>query len=204
MAMKGILMLACALALVGCNKAETDKANRPNAPFGLAKGDLIPDIQIGSTPDAKGYAVMREVPKPEAPFVSYAVIVRENIGICQVTAVSGNFAVSNENAVRGRLAQAGQAIQAKYGPPTGFIDNCDNKDKSKGQGLCKPSLWAQAISRGVRQYAFIWGSPAKPLNADIKHIRLEARTNEVMEPYIRADYVFTNEDACTPPAPQKH
>ena len=51
MAMKTMFILATALALAGCTQ-EVDSAKRGDAPFGLARGDLIPDIQIGSTPDA--------------------------------------------------------------------------------------------------------------------------------------------------------
>jgi hypothetical protein len=199
MAMKTMFILATALALAGCTQ-EVDSAKRGDAPFGLARGDLIPDIQIGSTPDANGYAVMREVPAPEAPFVNYAVIVRENIGVCQIMAASGNFARSNDEAARGRAAMARESIEKKYGPPHVVLNSC------KGDSLCKPDVWAEGIARGARQYGFTWGSMDKPLNAYIKQIRLEVRTNEVMEPYVRADYIFTNEAACkavTPAAKPK-
>lgn len=191
---KGMAFLVVALALTGCDQ-NADKANRPNAPFGIARGDLIPDIEIGSTPDANGYAVMREVPKPDVPYVNYAVIVRENIGVCQVMAASGNFAVSNGAAVRGRLIDARKAIETIYGPAHVVDDSCI------GDAICQPQLWSQAIARGARHYGFGWGSAEKPLNAEIQQIRLDARTNEVMEPYVRVDYIFTNEAACKAKAP---
>lgn len=170
------------------NGAENSKA-KGDGPFGLHLGAKVSELNTDtdlSTPD-NGFYYLQTVPSPASEFSQYAVVAFDEVGICEIRAVSDTFdSDSLGSATTAMVDDLAASLKSKYGEGE-KVDFCGG-----GSVACEQQFWAMSIMNGERAYGYSWESPAD----EIRSINLSVTSDNLSRLSARLDYETGDKKKC--------
>lgn len=162
-------------------------------PFGLRKGLTKAEAEKISAPLEEGPAGIyrtERVPRPDAQFQSYWLVITPESGLCAVMAAGTAMEINPEGAqVRAAFAKARTSLAARYGEPAAVQDGLQ-----RGSALTRPTDWSTSLAAQQRSLVAMWKLESHP--AGIVAISLEAAGLNASRAYVRTVFGFDNEDGC--------
>lgn len=196
---RSILLL---MQLSGCNQVESleqqvsgtvegaTKSAPGNGPFGLNLIAGPSNLNVNkseSTPDT-GFYLLNSVPSPATEFETYGVVAFEDVGICEIRAVSETLDNDSLGVSARNLADSlATTLASKYG-------EAEKSDLCGGGSIsCQNEFWAMSVMNGERLYAYQW----QPNDKKIRTISLAVTSDNLARLSVRLDYEIGDERKCS-------
>lgn len=162
---------------------------RGDVPFGLASKSQPNNLDIDKEKDEEGSSLypLNSVPAPSPDFVQYGVTAYNNVGLCDIRAVSETFENDSLGSeAKGFADRIAEALEAKYGKAK-HTDACGGGDIS-----CQNQFWAMSMMNGERAYAFEWDTVKPPLRS----ITVWVASDNLARLSVRLDYELNDAAKC--------
>ncbi|HFQ9141151.1 TPA: hypothetical protein ACHTOV_003617 [Enterobacter cancerogenus] len=183
--------------------AETRQEQPPllppaDGPFGLEAGLTQKNIEdmIGAKlkplPDSVNLYTSDKLPKPNADFEMYGLLISPKAGLCQIRAVGKNIDTDSYGlALKSRFEELSSSLSSLYG-------KAETTDLLLSGSIWKePQDWMMGLNKKERFLSATWkGTQETPLKNNIGAISIEARANSSAQGYVYLQYTFTNDDVC--------
>ena len=183
--------------------AETRQEQSPllppaDGPFGLEAGLTQKNIEdmIGAKlkplPDSVNLYTSDKLPKPNADFEMYGLLISPKAGLCQIRAVGKNIDTDSYGlALKSRFEELSSSLSSLYG-------KAETTDLLLSGSIWKePQDWMMGLNKKERFLSATWkGTQETPLKNNIGAISIEARANSSAQGYVYLQYTFTNDDVC--------
>jgi hypothetical protein len=170
-------------------------SNSIAGPFGLRKGMTIDELkkQGSFTKTSEKYVYkLKSLAKGHPDFEMYTVLLTPNQGLCYVTAIGKDFAVSGDGAeMKRKNEELVHALEGKYGAPYMSDDSLKS-----GSIWNKPNEWMIGLYRKERNLSTYWISSEVILPDSLKTIILATRASSSGVGFFVIRYDFDNEVDC--------
>ena len=193
-------------AATGIKKEATAKATEEQppllppaeGPFGLEAGLTQKNIEdmIGAKlkplPDSVNLYTSDKLPKQNADFEMYGLLISPKTGLCQIRAVGKNIDTDSYGlALKSRFEDLSSSLSSLYG-------KAETTDLLLAGSIWKePQDWMMGLNKKERFLSVTWkGTKETPLKNNIGAISIEARANSSAQGYVYLQYTFTNDDVC--------
>ncbi|MCW9640987.1 hypothetical protein ORM05_11250 [Klebsiella michiganensis] len=184
-------------------KAKTTQEQPPllppaEGPFGLEAGLTQKNIEdmIGAKlkplPDSVNLYTSDKLPKQNADFEMYGLLISPKAGLCQIRAVGKNIDTDSYGlALKSRFEDLSSSLSSLYG-------KAETTDLLLAGSIWKePQDWMMGLNKKERFLSATWkGTKETPLKNNIGAISIEARANSSAQGYVYLQYTFTNDDVC--------
>ena len=167
-------------------------------PFGLEAGLTQKNIEdmIGAKlkplPDSVNLYTSDKLPKQNADFEMYGLLISPKAGLCQIRAVGKNIDTDSYGlALKSRFEDLSSSLSSLYGKAetTALL--------LAGSIWKAPQDWMMGLNKKERFLSATWkGTKETPLKNNIGAISIEARANSSAQGYVYLQYTFTNDDVC--------
>ncbi|HCM9649208.1 TPA: hypothetical protein N5N95_004622 [Enterobacter bugandensis] len=167
-------------------------------PFGLEAGLTQKNIEdmIGAKlkplPDSVNLYTSDKLPKQNADFEMYGLLISPKAGLCQIRAVGKNIDTDSYGlALKARFEDLSSSLSSLYG-------KAETTDLLLAGSIWKePQDWMMGLNKKERFLSATWkGTKETPLKNNIGAISIEARANSSAQGYVYLQYTFTNDDVC--------
>ena len=167
-------------------------------PFGLEAGLTQKNIEdmIGAKlkplPDSVNLYTSDKLPKQNADFEMYGLLISPKAGLCQIRAVGKNMDTDSYGlALKSRFEDLSSSLSSLYG-------KAETTDLLLAGSIWKePQDWMMGLNKKERFLSATWkGTKETPLKNNIGAISIEARANSSAQGYVYLQYTFTNDDVC--------
>lgn len=167
-------------------------------PFGLEAGLTQKNIEdmIGAKlkplPDSVNLYTSDTLPKQNADFEMYGLLISPKAGLCQIRAVGKNIDTDSYGlALKSRFEDLSSSLSSLYG-------KAETTDLVLEGSIWKePQEWMMGLNKKERFLSATWkGTKETPLKNNIDTISIEARANSSSKGYVYLQYSFTNNDVC--------
>ncbi|MDH1546468.1 hypothetical protein [Enterobacter ludwigii] len=167
-------------------------------PFGLEAGLTQKNIEdmIGAKlkplPDSVNLYTSDKLPKQNADFEMYGLLISPKAGLCQIRAVGKNIDTDSYGlALKSRFEDLSSSLSSLYG-------KAETTDLLLAGSIWKePQDWMMGLNKKERFLSATWkGTKETPLKNNITAISIEARANSSAQGYVYLQYTFTNDDVC--------
>lgn len=167
-------------------------------PFGLEAGLTQKNIEdmIGAKlkplPDSVNLYTSDKLPKQNADFEMYGLLISPKAGLCQIRAVGKNIDTDSYGlALKSRFEDLSSSLSSLYG-------KAETTDLLLAGSIWKePQDWMRGLNKKERFLSATWkGTKETPLKNNIGAISIEARANSSAQGYVYLQYTFTNDDVC--------
>ena len=167
-------------------------------PFGLEAGLTQKNIEdmIGAKlkplPDSVNLYTSDKLPKQNADFEMYGLLISPKAGLCQIRAVGKNIDTDSYGlALKSRFEDLSSSLSSLYG-------KAETTDLLLAGSIWKePQDWMMGLNKKERFLSATWkGTKETPLKNNIGAISIEARANSSAQGYVYLQYTFTNDDVC--------
>ncbi|MFK0372215.1 hypothetical protein ACIQT3_18875 [Enterobacter sichuanensis] len=167
-------------------------------PFGLEAGLTQKNIEdmIGAKlkplPDSVNLYTSDTLPKQNADFEMYGLLISPKAGLCQIRAVGKNIDTDSYGlALKSRFEDLSSSLGSLYG-------KAETTDLVLEGSIWKePQDWMMGLNKKERFLSATWkGTKETPLKNNIDTISIEARANSSSKGYVYLQYSFTNNDVC--------
>lgn len=167
-------------------------------PFGLEAGLTQKNIEdmIGANlkplPDSVNLYTSDTLPKQNADFEMYGLLISPKAGLCQIRAVGKNIDTDSYGlALKSRFEDLSSSLSSLYG-------KAETTDLVLEGSIWKePQDWMMGLNKKERFLSATWkGTKETPLKNNIDTISIEARANSSSKGYVYLQYSFTNNDVC--------
>lgn len=167
-------------------------------PFGLEAGLTQKNIEdmIGAKlkplPDSVNLYTSDTLPKQNADFEMYGLLISPKAGLCQIRAVGKNIDTDSYGlALKSRFEDLSSSLSSLYG-------KAETTDLVLEGSIWKePQDWMMGLNKKERFLSATWkGTKETPLKNNIDTISIEARANSSLKGYVYLQYSFTNNDVC--------
>lgn len=167
-------------------------------PFGLEAGLTHKNIEdmIGAKlkplPDSVNLYTSDKLPKQNADFEMYGLLISPKAGLCQIRAVGKNIDTDSYGlALKSRFEDLSSSLSSLYG-------KAETTDLLLAGSIWKePQDWMMGLNKKERFLSATWkGTKETPLKNNIGAISIEARANSSAQGYVYLQYTFTNDDVC--------
>ncbi|EPY7158017.1 hypothetical protein ACXEII_001808 [Klebsiella quasipneumoniae] len=167
-------------------------------PFGLEAGLTQKNIEdmIGAKlkplPDSVNLYTSDTLPKQNADFEMYGLLISPKAGLCQIRAVGKNIDTDSYGlALKSRFEDLSSSLSSLYG-------KAETTDLVLEGSIWKePQDWMMGLNKKERFLSATWkGTKETPLKNNIDTISIEARANSSSKGYVYLQYSFTNNDVC--------
>ncbi|PWG71055.1 hypothetical protein DEM28_12445 [Enterobacter mori] len=167
-------------------------------PFGLEAGLTQKNIEdmIGTKlkplPDSVNLYTSDKLPKQNADFEMYGLLISPKAGLCQIRAVGKNIDTDSYGlALKSRFEDLSSSLSSLYG-------KAETTDLLLAGSIWKePQDWMMGLNKKERFLSATWkGTKETPLKNNIGAISIEARANSSAQGYVYLQYTFTNDDVC--------
>lgn len=167
-------------------------------PFGLEAGLTQKNIEdmIGAKlkplPDSVNLYTSDKLPKQNADFEMYGLLISPKAGLCQIRAVGKNIDTDSYGlALKSRFEDLSSSLSSLYG-------KAETTDLLlAGSSWKEPQDWMMGLNKKERFLSATWkGTKETPLKNNIGAISIEARANSSAQGYVYLQYTFTNDDIC--------
>lgn len=167
-------------------------------PFGLEAGLTQKNIEdmIGAKlkplPDSVNLYTSDKLPKQNADFEMYGLLISPKAGLCQIRAVGKNIDTDSYGlALKSRFEDLSSSLSSLYG-------KAETTDLLLAGSIWKePQDWMMGLNKKERFLSATWkGTKDTPLKNNIGAISIEARANSSAQGYVYLQYTFTNDDVC--------
>lgn len=169
-----------------------------DGPFGLEAGLTQKNIEdmIGAKlkplPDSVNLYTSDKLPKSNADFEMYGLLISPKAGLCQIRAVGKNIDTDSYGlALKSRFEELSSSLSSLYG-------KAETTDLLLSGSIWKePQDWMMGLNKKERFLSATWkGTQETPLKNNIGAISIEARANSSAQGYVYLQYTFTNDDVC--------
>ncbi|MHC9005099.1 hypothetical protein [Enterobacter adelaidei] len=167
-------------------------------PFGLEAGLTQKNIEdmIGAKlkplPDSVNLYTSDTLPKQNADFEMYGLLISPKAGLCQIRAVGKNIDTDSYGlSLKSRFEDLSSSLSSLYG-------KAETTDLLLAGSIWKePQDWMMGLNKKERFLSATWkGTKETPLKNNIGAISIEARANSSAQGYVYLQYTFTNDDVC--------
>ena len=167
-------------------------------PFGLEAGLTQKNIEdmIGAKlkplPDSVNLYTSDKLPKQNADFEMYGLLISPKAGLCQIRAVGKNIDTDSYGlALKSRFEDLSSSLSSLYG-------KAETTDLLLAGSIWKePQDWMMGLNKKERFLSATWkGTKETPLKNNIGAISIEARANSSAQGYVYLQHTFTNDDVC--------
>lgn len=167
-------------------------------PFGLEAGLTQKNIEdmIGAKlkplPDSVNLYTSDKLPKQNADFEMYGLLISPKAGLCQIRALGKNIDTDSYGlALKSKFEELSNSLSSLYG-------KAETTDLLLAGSIWKePQDWMMGLNKKERFLSATWkGAKETPLKNNIDTISLEARANSSSKGYVYLQYSFTNDDVC--------
>lgn len=167
-------------------------------PFGLEAGLTQKNIEdmIGAKlkplPDSVNLYTSDKLPKQNADFEMYGLLISPKAGLCQIRAVGKNLDTDSYGlALKSRFEDLSSSLSSLYG-------KAETTDLLLAGSIWKePQDWMMGLNKKERFLSATWKDTKEtPLKNNIGAISIEARANSSAQGYVYLQYTFTNDDVC--------
>ncbi|MEV9470675.1 hypothetical protein [Klebsiella quasipneumoniae] len=167
-------------------------------PFGLEAGLTQKNIEdmIGAKlkplPDSVNLYTSDTLPKQNADFEMYGLLISPKAGLCQIRAVGKNIDTDSYGlALKSRFEDLSSSLSSLYG-------KAETTDLVLEGSIWKePQDWMMGLNKKERFLSATWkGTKETPLKNNIDTISIEARANSSSKGYVYLQYSFINNDVC--------
>lgn len=167
-------------------------------PFGLEAGLTQKNIEdmIGAKlkplPDSVNLYTSDTLPKQNADFEMYGLLISPKAGLCQIRAVGKTIDTDSYGlALKSRFEDLSSSLSSLYG-------KAETTDLVLEGSIWKePQDWMMGLNKKERFLSATWkGTKETPLKNNIDTISIEARANSSSKGYVYLQYSFTNNDVC--------
>ncbi|HCI6288560.1 TPA: hypothetical protein NPO60_004866, partial [Klebsiella quasipneumoniae subsp. similipneumoniae] len=162
-------------------------------PFGLEAGLTQKNIEdmIGAKlkplPDSVNLYTSDTLPKQNADFEMYGLLISPKAGLCQIRAVGKNIDTDSYGlALKSRFEDLSSSLSSLYG-------KAETTDLVLEGSIWKePQDWMMGLNKKERFLSATWkGTKETPLKNNIDTISIEARANSSSKGYVYLQYSFT-------------
>ncbi|MDP9706456.1 UNVERIFIED_ORG: TolA-binding protein [Rahnella aquatilis] len=167
-------------------------------PFGLEAGlsqknieDMI-GTKLKPLEDSVNLYTSDKLPKPNADFVVYGLLISPKVGLCEIRAVGKNINTDSY----------GLALKAKFEDLTNSLTSLYGKAETtdfllSGSIWKEPQDWMMGLAKKERFLSAVWkDSKEEHLKNNINTIFIETRANTSAQGYTYLQYSFNNIDVC--------
>lgn len=167
-------------------------------PFGLEAGLTQKNIEdmIGAKlkplPDSVNLYTSDKLPKQNADFEMYGLLISPKAGLCQIRALGKNIDTDSYGlALKSEFEELSNSLSSLYG-------KAETTDLLLAGSIWKePQDWMMGLNKKERFLSATWkGAKETPLKNNIDTISIEARANSSSKGYVYLQYSFTNDDVC--------
>lgn len=167
-------------------------------PFGLEAGLTQKNIEdmIGAKlkplSDSVNLYTSDKLPKQNADFEMYGLLISPKAGLCQIRAVGKNIDTDSYGlALKSRFEDLSSSLSSLYG-------KAETTDLLLAGSIWKdPQDWMMGLNKKERFLSATWkGTKETPLKNNIDSISIDARANSSSKGYVYLQYSFTNNDVC--------
>lgn len=167
-------------------------------PFGLEAGLTQKNIEdmIGAKlkplPDSVNLYTSDKLPKQNADFEMYGLLISPKAGLCQIRALGKNIDTDSYGlALKSKFEELSNSLSSLYG-------KAETTDLLLAGSIWKePQDWMMGLNKKERFLSATWkGAKETPLKNNIDTISIEARANSSSKGYVYLQYSFTNDDVC--------
>ncbi|HBC7435777.1 hypothetical protein [Enterobacter bugandensis] len=167
-------------------------------PFGLEAGLTQKNIEnmIGAKlkplPDSVNLYTSDKLPKQNADFEMYGLLISPKAGLCQIRALGKNIDTDSYGlALKSKFEELSNSLSSLYG-------KAETTDLLLPGSIWKePQDWMMGLNKKERFLSATWkGAKETPLKNNIDTISIEARANSSSKGYVYLQYSFTNDDVC--------
>ncbi|HAJ6649406.1 hypothetical protein U9X85_12565 [Escherichia coli] len=169
-----------------------------DGPFGLEAGLTQKNIEdmIGAKlkplPDSVNLYTSDKLPKQNADFEMYGLLISPKAGLCQIRALGKNIDTDSYGlALKSKFEELSNSLSSLYG-------KADTTDFLLAGSIWKdPQDWMRGLNKKERFLSATWkGTKEIPLKNNIHTISIEARANNSTQGYVYLQYSFTNDEIC--------
>ena len=169
-----------------------------DGPFGLEAGLTQKNIEdmIGAKlkplPDSVNLYTSDKLPKQNADFEMYGLLISPKAGLCQIRALGKNIDTDSYGlALKSKFEELSNSLSSLYG-------KADTTDFLLAGSIWKdPQDWMRGLNKKERFLSATWkGTKEIPLKNNIDTISIEARANNSTQGYVYLQYSFTNDEIC--------
>lgn len=143
-------------------------------------------------PDSVNLYTSDKLPKQNADFEMYGLLISPKAGLCQIRAVGKNIDTDSYGlALKSRFEDLSSSLSSLYG-------KAETTDLLLAGSIWKePQDWMMGLNKKERFLSATWkGTKETPLKNNIAAISIEARANSSAQGYVYLQYTFTNDDVC--------
>ncbi|MBO4149585.1 hypothetical protein LCD46_04485 [Enterobacter ludwigii] len=167
-------------------------------PFGLEAGLTQKNIEdmIGAKlkplPDSVNLYTSDTLPKQNADFEMYGLLISPKSGLCQIRALGKNIDTDSYGlALKSKFEELSNSLSSLYG-------KAETTDLLLAGSIWKePQDWMMGLNKKERFLSATWkGAKETPLKNNIDTISIEARANSSSKGYVYLQYSFKNNDVC--------
>ena len=167
-------------------------------PFGLEAGLTKKNIEdmIGAElkpfPDSVNLYTSDKLPKQNANFGMYGLLISPKSGLCEIRAVGRDIDTDSH----------GLALKSKFEDLKGSLSSLYGKGKTTDVLLAgslwkEPQDWMMGLLKNERFLSTTWrGTKEMPLKNNIASISIETKAISAEQGYLYIQYLFTNDDIC--------
>ncbi|EPZ5496095.1 TPA: hypothetical protein U2Q57_005247 [Citrobacter farmeri] len=167
-------------------------------PFGLEAGLTQKNIEdmIGAKlkplPDSVNLYTSDKLPKQNADFEMYGLLISPKAGLCQIRALGKNIDTDSYGlALKSKFEELSNSLSSLYG-------KAETTDLLLAGSIWKePQDWMMGLNKKERFLSATWKEAKEtPLKNNIETISIEARANSHSKGYVYLQYSFKNNDVC--------
>lgn len=167
-------------------------------PFGLEAGLTQKNIEdmIGAKlkplPDSVNLYTSDKLPKQNADFEMYGLLISPKAGLCQIRALGKNIDTDSYGlALKSKFEELSDSLSSLYG-------KAETTDLLLAGSIWKePQDWMMGLNKKERFLSATWKEAKEtPLKNNIETISIEARANSHSKGYVYLQYSFKNNDVC--------
>ncbi|WP_434460744.1 hypothetical protein ACMV5L_17095 [Serratia plymuthica] len=167
-------------------------------PFGLEAGLTKKNIEdmIGAKlkplPDSVNLYTSDKLPKQNADFEMYGLLISPKAGLCEIRAVGKNIDTDSYGlALKSKFEDLSSSLTSLYG-------KAETTDFLLAGSIWKESqYWMMGLNKKERFLSATWkGTKETPLKNNINIISIESRANSSEQGYVYLQYSFSNDDVC--------
>ncbi|PKB87514.1 hypothetical protein A8A01_24150 [Ewingella americana] len=167
-------------------------------PFGLDAGLSKKNIEDMTGEDLKPVAnsadlyTSESLPKKNADFEAYGLLISPNTGLCQIRAVGKSIDTDSFGiALKSKYEELSDSLSSIYG-------KADKNDFLLSGSIWKePKYWMMSLDKKERFLSAEWkGTKGAPLKNNLISVSIQARADGSEKGYIFLQYTFSNNDTC--------
>lgn len=162
--------------------------------IGLTKKNIedMTGVELKMVPDSFNLYATDSVPKKNADFEHYGLVISPEVGLCQIRAISRDINTDSHGlTLKARVEGISESLTSVYG-------NGKATDVLLPGSIWKdPQDWMMGLLKEERYFGSEWkGSKDQPLKSDLLSVVIQARAASSDAGRVYLQYNFKNIDAC--------